>query len=337
MADRERRSEVLPPAGLSWADYVARWVSDRGGWVPLADELIFRAGESSSIPGDPHTVERGLRRLARREHRPGGQYGRWMLRYFGFTTPVARWLAWMGQYHSRFADLPSALRLEQLVLWNRPPVSESRLACWIHIGLASVYERMLDDHGVEQWLARAERRASAAGSAAEIEVALFRGRLETDAGCRDAAAALYDRAEGLLDATDLEPGDALPYRARLADQRAYHLTKPIDGAPDHEGARALYTSIADEPYIPFVSFRRAAGLAYCAWKLGDAGEAERLARLAADHAGDGGLVRMRVMALNMLSRVLGPGRAHEVRARAARMAALLEDEELARRVAACRS
>jgi hypothetical protein len=46
---------------------------------------------------------------------------------------------------------------------------------------------------------------------------------------------------------------------------------------------------------------------------------------------------MRVMALNMLSRVLGPGRAHEVRARAARMAALLEDEELARRVAACRS
>jgi hypothetical protein len=78
------------------------------------------------------------------------------------------------------------------------------------------------------------------------------------------------------------------------------------------------------------------GIAYCTWKLGDPDTAARHAQRAADHAGDGGLVRMRVMALNMLARVLPPGRAHAVNARARRMAALLEDEDLARRVAAVR-
>src|SRR6185503_19789208 len=81
-------SSELPPAGLSWGEYLARWVADVGGWLPLADQLIHRAGDSVDIPQDPQTVERGLRRLARRDHLPGGQYGRWMLRFFGFTSPV---------------------------------------------------------------------------------------------------------------------------------------------------------------------------------------------------------------------------------------------------------
>jgi len=77
---------VLPPAGLTWAEYVDRWVDDCGGWLPLADQLIHRATGAVEIAADPQTVERGLRRLARRGHQPGGQYGRWMLRFFGVTS-----------------------------------------------------------------------------------------------------------------------------------------------------------------------------------------------------------------------------------------------------------
>src|SRR6478736_1528819 len=50
------------------------------------------------------------------------------------------------------------------------------------------------------------------------------------------------------------------------------------------------------------------GLAYARWKQGDAAGAAELAREAARHAGDGGHVRLRVMALSMLARVETRGR-----------------------------
>src|ERR1043165_191216 len=111
----------LPPAGLSWGEYVERWVEDRGGWLPLADQLIDRAQALVEIPLDPQTVERGLRRLARRGHKEGGQYGRWMLRFFGFTSPIEQWVKWLGTYHSRFADLPCSLRLRLV-----PPIGKAK-------------------------------------------------------------------------------------------------------------------------------------------------------------------------------------------------------------------
>ncbi len=166
MPDEEEDAEAVLPVAFTWADYIARWVTDRGGWLALADELIHRAGDRIEIVQDPQTVERGLRRLARRDHRPGGQYGRWMLRFFGFTTPVEEWLKWMGQYHTRFADLPCALRLEQLVLWNRPPIAESPLACWLHVGIASAQLTRLDLAACEHALQHAERLAPKAGAAA---------------------------------------------------------------------------------------------------------------------------------------------------------------------------
>ena len=55
----------LPPAGLSWGEYLARWVTDIGGWLPLADQLIHRAGDAVDIPQDPQTVERGIVQRAR--------------------------------------------------------------------------------------------------------------------------------------------------------------------------------------------------------------------------------------------------------------------------------
>lgn len=325
----------LPPAGLSWGQYVAQWVADCGGWLPLADALIARVGTSAEIALDPQTVERGLRRLARREHKPGGQYGRWMVRAFGFASPVETWVMWMGQYHTRFSDLPSPLRIEQLTLWNRPPVAESKLVCWLHVGLAAAHRSRSEMDQCEQWLARAERHAERAGAAAVIEGALLRARLETDAGDHDAARRRYAEIETLLDAAQLSDTDLVAYRARLCDQRAYHLTKPIDGGtPDIAAAKALYEAIPEHPAVPFASFRRSVGLAYCEWQLGNADTARRLAEQAAEQAGDGGLVRMRVMALNMLSRVVTGAEGQRIAERARQMAASLEDDDLLMRVAA---
>jgi hypothetical protein len=335
-SDRSRHREDaavtdLPPAGLSWAAYVARWVDDTGGWLPLADALISRARGRFEVPDDPQTVERGLRRLARREHKPGGQYGRWMLRLFGVTSPIEQWLRWLGTGHTRFADLPSGLRLEQLQLWNRPPVAETPLVAWIELGIAHAHHSRLDHEACEHWLARAEPRVAAAGPAAEVELALARVEMESDSRRSETAPPRLAFVDARLAA--LAPEDALPYRARLAIQRATLWTRPSAGtAPDIAAARSCYSAIPDST-IPFVACSRAIGLAYCAWTLGDAGEAARWATRAIDEAGDGGLVRMRVRALNMLSRVVEPARAAEINARAHRIATMLEDEELLRRVA----
>jgi hypothetical protein len=325
----------LPPAGLSWGEYVDRWVDDCGGWLPLADQLIDRAQALVEIPLDPQTVERGLRRLAKRGHTAGGQYGRWMLRFFGFTSSVEHWVKWLGTYHSRFADLPCSLRLELLALWNRPPISESPLVCWIEHGIAIAHHSQLDFESCWAWLARAEKHAAAAGPAAEIEVALFAAQLEVDAEDRVGVQRRYRLIEERLRTAEIPPADEIAYRARLADLRSRHFSRPAAGDPiDLDRARSLYESIP-ESTVPFASFRKYAGLAYCAWRLGQDDEARVLAQRAVDDAGDGGLVRMRIQALNMLSRVVSTDEADVINARARSMAAALEDENLLRRVNLC--
>jgi hypothetical protein len=154
-----------------------------------------------------------------------------------------------------------------------------------------------------------------------------------EAGQRAAAEALFDRVEAHLEAPELEADDRRCYHARLVGQRAYHLTRPLAGArEDVEGARALFERIDDEPYLPFVAFRKHNGLAYCHWKLGDVAAGQAFARRAEQDAGDGGFVRFRIMALNLLARMLDPLEGAAVQARAERLAALVEDEDLLRRV-----
>ena len=321
------------PIGLTWEAYIEHFVEELGGWTALADELVRRAAGRADVPLDLQSVEKGLRRLARREHRTGGQYGRWMLRVFGVPPLVQDWIRWLAQYHSRFADLPTSLRLEQLRLWDRPPVSESGAAAWVHVAMASVLHRLADLDGCQQRMNLAMAGAARAGVSATIEIDLFAARLATDQGRRDDAAALLAEAERLLADGSLERADRLCYQARLLGQRAYHLTKPLPGdAEDLHGALALFQQIEEDLSLPFVCFRRYAGLAYCTWKLGDAAEGARLARLALDHAGDGGFIRFRVLALNMLSRMVSADEAAELSARAARLARQLEDEDLSRRV-----
>lgn len=329
----ESGHEPAPPVGFSWEGYLLAFVEDLGGWAALTDELIRRGTGLDDLPTDPGVVEKGLRRLSKRGQKTGGQYGRWMLRLMGLPASLEQWARWMGQFHNRFADLPTSLRFEQLSLWDRPPVTESKMAAWIHLGLASVLTRMQRDQAAELRLQKAEAGASAAGVACQIEATLMRAKLLTDLERRTESERLFDRAEVWLGSTELLLEDKRAYHARLVGQRAYHLTRSAPGMQvDLHGARALFESIEDEPFLPFVAFRKANGLAYCDWQLGDLASGQRFARLAEQHAGDGGLVRFRIMALNLLGRMLPAPEALPVRARAERLAQLLEDEDLLRRV-----
>jgi hypothetical protein len=254
-----------------------------------------------------------------------------MLRYLGFTSPVERLARWLGTGHRRFSDLPCGLRLENLALWNRPPIAESSLVCWIQVGIAGAHYSLLDGDGCAHWLARTEHHA-AAGANAQLEVGLMRAQLEIDAGSRGEAHVRHVRLDEQLSTGELSPIDAQCYRARLQHQRAALCTRPAPGEPpDIVRAREFYAEIP-EPTIPFVSFQRELGRSYCAWQLGDTVQASELARRAIDDSGDGGLIRLRVTALNMLSRLLDPDRAAAVNQRARRMAAYLGDEELMVRV-----
>jgi hypothetical protein len=325
--------EGNPPVGFTWDNYVQAFVDEFGGWAALADELSRRAAGVAGFPRDLQVVEKGIRRLAKREHKSGGQYGGWMVRHLGVPASLARWAQWMGQFHSRFADLPATLRLQQLGLWDRPPVTETRVAAWIHIGMSSVLTRLQHDDDAVRRLDMAERTAEQAGVVCQIEVALLRAKLATDEGERDRAESLFDQAQAWLDSETLSPEDRRCYHARLVGQRAYHLTRPHAGsAEDVTGALALFESIEDEPFVPFVSFRKCNGLAYCHWKLGDPAQGAAYARLAEQHAGDGGFVRFRIMALNLLGRMLPDDQAVDVRRRAETLAKLLEDEDLLRRL-----
>jgi hypothetical protein len=199
--------------------------------------------------------------------------------------------------------------------------------------MASVLHRLGDMHNCRRRLDLASKGADRAGAAAMLEAKLLAARIATDEDRRGEAQRLFDEAADLLDHEELTAEDRACYHARLVGQRAYHLTKPARGdEEDLEGALSLFETIDEDPAIPFVCFRRNSGLAYCVWKLGDPGEGARLARRAAEFAGDGGFVRLRVMALNMLCRMIDPAEGRELNERAARLARQLEDEDLLRRV-----
>jgi hypothetical protein len=321
------------PVGLTWRMYVERLAERAGGWTALAEELVRVIGERAELPDDLLSIEKGLRRLARRGNQPGGQYGRWLLRHLGVPEDIEKWARWLAQYHRRFADLPLTLRLEQLRLWDRPPFAESRLAAWTHVGLASVHLRRREDADARIRLERAREAAPRAGGAAIAEVALLDAYVATNDGDRARGEAYLDAAERAFTgpaAAGVEPDDRACLQARLLGQRAYHLTSPPPGATaDVAGAQRLFEQITDGLELPFVAFRRDNGLAYCAWKQGDTAAGLALARRAADHAGDGGFVRFRVLALNLIARMTPDAdEARTVRDRAARLARSIEDEEL---------
>lgn len=325
------------PAGYSWGEYVAHLVEEHGTLAALA----LRLAELASTPEDSASVERALRRLRQRGNLGGGDYGRRLLRAFGLPRPIEARVRWMGVYHSRFTDLPRSLCLDQLRVWDRPPVSESRARVWLELGQTSVALRGRELERAELHL----RRARAAGSpelAAQIELSLVEGFLASRQRGVDPAAraervarALADAGERLhgVQAGELGADERACLYVRWIDQQAYQRNHPADGsAPDLHAALELYASVVREEVHPFVSYRRDAGLAYAYHRLGDRLLAERLARAAIGHAGDGGYLRLRAMGLQLLARILGPGAGDPARARALAIARRLEDEELLGRI-----
>jgi hypothetical protein len=139
-------------AGFTWADYLAALVAEHGTLTAVAWKLIEH-GE------DVANIERALRRLREKGAHDGGTWGRRLLRSFGLPRALENRLRWMGLYHSPFADLPLPLCLDQLRLWDRPPISESRARVWLQLGLASAALRGQDFADAEsRFLASRGRR-----------------------------------------------------------------------------------------------------------------------------------------------------------------------------------
>ncbi|MFT5686218.1 MAG: hypothetical protein ACI8RZ_007174 [Myxococcota bacterium] len=319
-----------PPLSFTWGQYVAGLVAERGGLAELARSLVEVAPAGVKLSDDPLTVERGLRRLRDLGSAPGGRYGRLLIRCFGIPGTISDWARRMGQYHSRLADLPVAVRHEQLRLWDRPPISESSVAAWVHLGLASLAHRQRDAEQLDTRMSLAKLVARSAGPDALMELALLQARLAADRGEADAAQGFLDAAGSAL--SELEAGEAACYLARLQDQRAYLTVRGWRKAPEHlDAALALYAVIPiDGP--PFARFRRAHGEAWCLWKQGRKDEALSASRLAVQHAGDGGFVRMRILALTLQGHILGRAEGGAVWMRAREMAEALGDDLLTAKI-----
>jgi hypothetical protein len=315
-------------APFDWGAYVAGLVEAHGSLAAAAERLATARGYRESA----ESVERGLRRLRARGGLPGGAWGRRALAVFGLPSGVEARVRWMGQYHTRFTDLPRSLCLELLRSWDRPPVSDSPARVWIQLGLTGVSLRVRAREQAADHLSQAILAAPRAPAAARAELALVRAYVD-DRAAPEAAAGHLVEAAGLLEDPSLEPADRACLRARWVDQRAYRLNKPRRGeAADHEAALALYASLPARDAPPFALCRRENGMGWSQLMLGRREAAVAHARASIQHAGDGGSLRLRGMALNLLARALGGDEGEAARRRALAIAARLEDEELRLRI-----
>jgi hypothetical protein len=311
-------------AGFDWGAYVTVLIDERGSLAAVAAHIAAQRSFSEST----ESVERGLRRLRTRGHHDGGVWGQRVLRVFGLPGSVDDRIRWMGQYHSRFNDLPSSLCIELLRPWCRPPVSESTARIWIHLGLASIALRSRDRDTAAEHLSQAAAVGPSAPLAARIELALVQSFLisltDDAAGHR-----ILEQAGARLDGHGLPAADRASLTARYIDQLAYRLNRPRDGSPpDHAAALRLYADIPTRDAPPFALCRRENGMGWSRLKLGERAAAEAHARASVSHAGDSGSLRLRAMALNLLAATLEGEAALDARRRALDIARRLEDEAL---------
>lgn len=320
------RNEPETPAGFTWDDYVESLVEKEGTLTRVAERLAAVRG----FEDDVASIERALRRLRQRGLRPGGKWGQRLLSVFGLPQAVEQRLRWMASYHSRFTDLPVAVCDDLVRLWDHPPTTERRESrAWLTLARASIALRRNDHASARADLERLERDIDTLPIPARIELLLMRAFIASKHAPADVAALLV-RIEPLLRGVD-DPDDRACFRARWIDQRAYELNKGRGAAPNPRDAEALYRSLPERDAPPFVLCRRANGLAWALWKQGRTEEAANLAREAARHAGDGGHVRLRVMALSVLARI--DPRERDARDRAVEISKRLEDETLLLRLA----
>lgn len=320
-------------APFDWRDYVDALIAERGSLAALAAHLCERRNHAE----DQGSVERGLRRLRERGSRPGGVWGDRALRCFGLPGAVSDRVRWMGQYHTRFTDLPVPLAQELLRPWDRPPLSEGPERVWILLGQTSLALRRRDPEGAAALLEQAALLDARCEPTARVELALVEAFVYARRHPVRAGEAL-ERASALLDehreALERDaPEDYACLFARLIDQRAYPLNKPPKGhgRPVHHVALVLYQSIPEDG-PPFARCRRHNGMGWTHLHLGEGEAARRHALASVRAAGDSGSLRMRAMALNLLAATLEArhqhGDARQARARAQAIAARLEDEAL---------
>lgn len=311
---------------LTWGEFLARLVAEHGSLAAVALKVSMAVGGDVGAA----SVERGLRRLRSKRHGDGGRHGQWLLRTFGMPKDVEQRARWMGVYHSRFTDLPVSLCFDQLQLWNRPPLADSRAGAWLQLGLATVALRRGDLDGAAKRLGAV--RGGHGHIAARIEARLLEAYLASRRGARaEANAILEDLADPVRD-PHLEPTERACLVARWLNQRAYQLLHPPEGsAADVPLAKRLYERIPERDAPAFAACKRDMGLAYVALRCGQRRRAVAHAELACRHSGDGGFVRMRIAALGLLAHVLGE-KGRQARARAVAAARQLEDEDLVARV-----
>lgn len=322
--------------GYAWDDLLEALIAEHGTLTAVAWKLMDRADVD-----DVASIERALRRLRARGQRDGGVWGQRLLRRFGVPRAITERVRWMGLYHSPFNDLPLSLCLDQLHVWDRPPVAATRARAWLALGYASCALRQRRHDAAAQHCEEAASALAGTGpeeDAARIELGLIRAYVASRAQrCEDVTREL-DAAARLLEATTLTPGDAACFRARLVDQRAFQLNHEHRADSDAQ-ALALYASLPPADLHPFASYRRDAGLAWGLFRAARVPEALQLAARACTHAGDGGYTRLRAMGLLLQAKIrdsAAPGRA-DLLARARAIALRLEDDELLRRVDALRT
>ncbi|MBA3548197.1 MAG: hypothetical protein H0T76_17075, partial [Nannocystis sp.] len=180
-------------AGFTWGDLLQALIDEHGTLSAVAWRLIEQAQGD-----DVASIERALRRLRRRGQLDGGVWGQRLLRVFGVPATVESRVRWMGLYHSPCADLPLPLCIDQLRLWDRPPVSTSRARVWLHLGHAScaLRARALDDAAAHLTQATAALTGLAGHDDARIEAALVGAYVCSQRG--QSVQAYFDGAERLL-------------------------------------------------------------------------------------------------------------------------------------------
>jgi hypothetical protein len=321
--DTGQKTGQAPPLGFSWGDYLDALVAEAGTLTAVAWKLAERGVGSEDVA----SIERALRRMRGRGQRDGGSWGQRLLRTFGVPRGVEDRLRFMGLYHSPFNDLPLPVCLDQLRIFDRPPLSESRARVWLHLGYASIALRRRDFEEAARCLGRSAEVAAGPDDA-RIEQALARAYLLSRVGSDAEVSEQLTVAERALAGAALAPGEQACFQARLVDQRAFQ--RNYRG--EYAAALELYRSLPEADIHPFASYRRDAGLAFGYLRTGQNDAARICARRACDHAGDGGYTRLRVMALLLLARIEGQPAASEALARAQVIAERLEDAELLSRV-----
>ena len=252
----QRDAPVTAGAPMAWAGYIDGLIAEHGSLAALCERL----GGVRGFREDVESIGRAVRRLRGRGGQSGGVWGERFLRTFGLPSSVHARLCFMGQYHSRFVDLPVPLARDLVQLWDRPPTSESRTGrLWLSLARATLALREVEHEEAAQHLAAAA--ASAPGDAAgQIEVALGSAFVESRARPQDIPDALVPVPAWLA---EVAGSDADCLRARYIGQLAHAHNR----SGDVERGLALHLELPDGATVhPFARSRRANGIAYARFR-----------------------------------------------------------------------